>query len=275
MITSPDNGRIKHLAELQNRSRLRVTEGMFVSEGFKLFAEAPDQFIKEIYLRTDVRGALTESYEKAPFSFRGEVWSKIERLREMGIPVEEVSERVFDKVSQTDTPQGILVLLRMPSYTLEDLMPGDGKKGILLILEDIRDPGNLGTMMRTAEGAGVCGVLMSKGTADLFNPKTVRATMGSLYRVPFRCEEDLGETVRELKKKGFRICAAHLEGSVPYDRADYGRCTGIMIGNEANGLSDALTAEADIRVRIPMEGQLESLNASVAAALLMYEARKE
>ncbi len=275
MITSPDNGRIKHLAELQNRSRLRVTEGMFVSEGFKLFAEAPDQFIKEIYLRTDVRGALTESYEKAPFSFRGEVWSKIERLREMGIPVEEVSERVFDKVSQTDTPQGILVLLRMPSYALEDLMPGEGKKGTLLILEDIRDPGNLGTMMRTAEGAGVCGVLMSKGTVDLFNPKTVRATMGSLYRVPFRYEEDLGETVRGLKEKGFRICAAHLEGSVPYDRADYGRCTGIMIGNEANGLSDALTAEADIRVRIPMEGQLESLNASVAAALLMYEARKE
>ena len=144
-----------------------------------------------------------------------------------------------------------------------------------MVLENIQDPGNLGTILRTAEGAGVNGILMSRDTVDIFNPKTIRSTMGSVYRVPFLYVEDICETVRELKNKGISAYAAHLKGIGSYDEQDYTKGTAFLIGNEGNGLTDELADLADTYIRIPMYGKVESLNAAIASAVLMYEAQRQ
>ena len=139
-----------------------------------------------------------------------------------------------------------------------------------LILEDIQDPGNLGTMIRTAEAAGIKAVIMSRNTADIFNPKVTRATMGSCFRVPFIYADNFADAVNSLKTNGIRVYGAYLRGGKNYREAEFGKRCAIMIGNEGNGLTDEAIALADERVFIPMEGKIESLNAAVAAAILMY-----
>jgi TrmH family RNA methyltransferase len=144
-----------------------------------------------------------------------------------------------------------------------------------LVLDGVQDPGNLGTMLRTGEGAGVTGVIMNRQTVDLFNPKTIRSTMGSLYRVPFFVAEDLTETLRQLKEEGVKLYAAHLSGTISYDEPDYTGPCGFLIGNEGNGLSEETAREADTYIRIPMEGRVESLNAAISAGLLLYECNRQ
>ncbi len=194
------------------------------------------------------------------------------RFGDVTTKVEVLSEKVFAEVSDTMTPQGVLATVKMPEYHLQDYLKKENIS--FLCLEDINDPGNLGTMMRTAEGAGMTGVIMSKGTVDIFNPKVVRSTMGSLFRVPFFYTEDFCEAMNCLQDANVTLYAAHLKGSTAYMQEKYEGNTGIMIGNEANGLSEAATSKADCLVRIPMDGQLESLNAAVSAAILMYEVRR-
>jgi TrmH family RNA methyltransferase len=130
-------------------------------------------------------------------------------------------------------------------------------------------------MLRAGEGAGITGVILNRTSVDLFNPKTIRSTMGSIYRVPYFISEDLPQTLSYLKKEGVTLFAAHLRGERAYDRADYTGATGFLIGNEANGLSDELAGLADSSVRIPMEGHVESLNAAVSATLFMYECSRQ
>jgi TrmH family RNA methyltransferase len=130
-------------------------------------------------------------------------------------------------------------------------------------------------MVRTGEGAGVTGVIMSRTTVDLFNPKTIRSTMGSLYRVPFLIAEDLVETIAQLKADGVKMYAAHLKGTLSYDEPDYTGACGFLIGNEGNGLRDEVADAADTYIRIPMAGQVESLNAAISAGLLMYECSRQ
>ena len=166
-----------------------------------------------------------------------------------GTDWEMLSDSVFAAVSDTKTPQGVL--------------------------ENVRDPGNLGTMFRTGEGAGISGVIMDKCTVDIYNPKTIRSTMGSIFRVPFYITEDLHGTLGQLQEKGIRVYAAHLEGSVCYDEPDYTGGTAFLIGNEGNGLTAETAKLADTYIRIPMGGQLESLNAAMAAGILMYEASRQ
>ena len=186
---------------------------------------------------------------------------------------EVVADSVFRAVSDTQTPQGVLAVVRMPHYTLDDVMRAD--RTHLLLLESVQDPGNLGTMMRTGEGAGITGVIMNRTTVDMFNPKTIRSTMGSIYRVPFVVADDFVATIQKLKQRGVSLYAAHLRGERQYDAFDYTGATGFMIGNEGNGLSDEIAGLADSYIRIPMEGQVESLNAAISASLLMYECNRQ
>ena len=186
---------------------------------------------------------------------------------------EVVSDSVFKSVSDTQTPQGILCLVKKPQYELEQLLASGDTH--LLILESIQDPGNLGTMLRTGEGAGISGVIMNQTTVDLFNPKTIRSTMGSIYRVPFYVTKDLKSTIEQLKSKGIFVYAAHLKGTLCYDEPDYKKPTAFMIGNEGNGLSDEIADCADTYIKIPMQGQVESLNAAISATLLMYETSRQ
>lgn len=260
MITSNSNQQMKHIVQLQKKSKTRYEQRVFVVEGPKMTFEAPADWIEKIYV--------SESFWNAPENFQ-----KFEKY-----DYEVVSDSVFKSISDTQTPQGILGIVKMPEYTLEDLMQtaaAKSQKPHLLVLESIQDPGNLGTMLRTGEGAGVSGIIMNRTTVDIFNPKTIRSTMGSLYRVPFYITEDLEETLQELKKNDILVYAAHLKGTKSYDMPDYTRGTAFLIGNEGNGLSEEIAEMSDEYIRIPMEGQVESLNAAIAATLLMYEVNRQ
>ena len=146
---------------------------------------------------------------------------------------------------------------------------------MILVLETIQDPGNLGTLLRAGEGAGITGLVMNRETADIFNPKVIRSTMGSLLRVPFVYVDDLKAACRKMQDMGIRLFAAHLKAVHNYEQADYTGSTGFLIGNEANGLSREITALADGLIKIPMAGRVESLNAAIAASVLMFEAARQ
>ena len=170
-------------------------------------------------------------------------------------------------------PQGVLGVAEMPEYRMEELM--EDSRHAYILLDDIRDPGNLGTILRTAEGAGMSGVVMSRGTVDIFNPKVVRATMGAIFRVPFCYEEDLAECIGKMKSAEIPVYGTMMDGNGLYDEPDYSGRVGVVIGNEANGISGKVAEALTGGIRIPMEGRLESLNASVAAAVLMYEIARQ
>lgn len=263
MITSLTNERIKRLVLLREKSRIRNEEGLFLAEGVKMFEEAPLSRLREVYITEAILPRVEQ---------------RIALCRQQGIFVEQVTEQVMGKISDTRTPQGVLFVMEQFSYSLEEILDRAGSRQegmrapLFLLVEDIQDPGNLGTMMRTGEGAGVDGILLSRSTVDMYNPKTIRATMGSLYRVPFLYVDDLKETVAALQSRGIRIYAAHLEGKKYYDEVDLSGGCGFLIGNEGGGLSKEIADCADVCLKIPMEGQLESLNAAVAAALLLYQA---
>ena len=229
-----------------------------------MVVEAPVEMLKAVYV--------AESFEKDAENkaLLKELESKCKQANAI---YEVVADSVFKSVSDTQTPQGIMAVVRMPEYKLEQLLQGE--KTHLLILESVQDPGNLGTMVRTGEGAGVTGIIMNKTTVDLFNPKTIRSTMGSIYRVPYYITENLEETMQGLQKQGVSLYAAHLKGEHSYDEEDYTKACGFLIGNEGNGLSDAIANQADVYIKIPMEGQVESLNAAISATLLMYEANRQ
>ena len=156
---------------------------------------------------------------------------------------------------------------------MEDLW--EKKEPLLLVLDTIQDPGNLGTMFRAGEAAGISGVLMNQETVDIYNPKVIRSTMGSLYRVPFYYSNQLSEDIKKVKAQGIRLYAAHLKGSLSYDQSDYKGGTGFMIGNESRGLCKELGDMADSYIKIPMCGQVESLNAAIAASVLLFEAARQ
>ncbi len=278
MITSSNNQQMKNIMQLQKKSKTRQQQRVFVVEGPKMVFEAPREWVEKVYV--------AESFfaDEAAGTSSGSDYE-----------YETVSDAVFRSISDTQTPQGILALVRMPEYTLSDLLgrkehsPNgengnrqmeavsgkEGKMPHLLILESIQDPGNLGTMLRTGEGAGITGVILNRTTVDLFNPKTIRSTMGSLYRVPFYVADDLERIICELKEQGIKVYAAHLRGTKSYDEPDYTKGTAFLIGNEGNGLTDETAALADEYIRIPMEGKVESLNAAIAAALLTYEVNRQ
>lgn len=259
MITSGSNAKVKQVVRWKDKAGERREAGIFLTEGFKLFQEAPADSIREVYLSEDA----AERAAADP-----ELWNKLQR-----IGWETVSGEVFQKMSDTRTPQGILCVVKRPVYTLDGLLAES--KPLLTVLDGIQDPGNLGTIVRTGEGAGITGVIMGSGTVDIFNPKTIRATMGSVFRVPFVYVDDLEEAVLQMKQKSIRIFAAHLSGETYYDSFSYREGTAFLIGNEGKGLSAGLTELADDLLRIPMEGKVESLNAAVAAALLLYEAHRQ
>ena len=146
---------------------------------------------------------------------------------------------------------------------------------LFIILEDIQDPGNLGTIFRTAEAAGADGVIMSSRTADIYNPKTIRSTMGSVYRMPFLYVENISSVIAKLREKGVSVYAAYLGGTEAYDGYNYQKSTAFLIGNEANGLQEQTAACADVLIHIPMQGKVESLNAAVASSILLFEASRQ
>ena len=276
IISSGSNPRIRKLVELQKKAKLRRETGLFVIEGSRLCADTPAQYIKEVYMTENrIRNA-----------------SEKEKRLMQEHPVTLVTEEAMAKAADTTTPQGILCVAKMPVYSRESLLgktageaqeadKADGRGSacggapLLLVLEDIQDPGNLGTIFRTAEAAGATGILMSRGTVDLFHPKVVRATMSAIFRMPFYISNDLCEEISVLRESGIPSYAAHLDGKRVYDELPLTQGCAFLIGNEGNGLSAELTAKADEKIIIPMAGGAESLNAAMAAGILMFEASRQ
>lgn len=250
MVSSTSNPRIKNVIKLLKSGKERKNQKAFVVEGIRMFSEIPKEQMLEIFVTEEF---LLEHQEIEEYNY------------------EIVTPGVMKEMSDTVTPQGILAVVKMKNYELANIIE---KGQCLLFLENIQDPGNLGTMMRTGEAAGIAGLILSKDTVDIYNPKTIRATMGAIFRVPFCYISDIKGTLKELHSNEFTTYAAHLNGTVFYEK-DLSKKTCFLIGNEGNGLTNETTKEAMETIKIPMCGKVESLNASMAAGVLMYEAKRQ
>lgn len=255
MITSTSNPQVKRLLQLQKKSKERNEEKVFVVEGLRMFAEVPRERVEKVYISESL-------YNK-----------KKQELNLQNLEHEILTDSVFSHVSNTKTPQGILCVIRQERYDVNALMKLTNPH--FIVLDNLQDPGNLGTIVRTAEGAGVDAVFMSKDCVDIYNPKTIRSTMGSIYRVPHIYIEDTLLLLEEFRKNGVKSYAAHLQGENSYEDENYTCGTAILIGNEGNGLREEVANMADTWVRIPMYGQVESLNAAIAASILMFEVARQ
>lgn len=202
-------------------------------------------------------------------------------LAEDGYPLEEdrfpcacaiVENKLFSQLAQTTTTQGIIAIAEKQNLRKEDFCKKIGEKsGNVILLDRLQDPGNIGTIIRTADAAGYSGVMTVKGTADLYSPKIVRATAGSLFRMPVYAADSPQEAVEILEAAGKKIVATGFDTELYYYDIDMKTNTGLIIGNEGNGISDELMKQAHMIVKIPMDGNIDSLNAAVAAGILMYE----
>ena len=256
MISSVTNAIVKRIALLQSRDRSRREEGLFIIEGSRMYAEVPVERLDGVYVTEDFVDHASQDIR--------------DRLAVTGYEL--VTGDVMKKMSDTMTPQGILSVVRTYEYELDEILDGGS---LFMILDSLQDPGNLGTIFRTCEAAGASGVIMSRGTVSIYNPKSVRSTMGTLFRMPFVYTDDLCKTIAGLKERGIRVAAAHLDGAVNYTSVDMRAPTALVIGNEGAGVSAEVAAACDTRIHIPMEGEVESLNAAIAASVLLYEAHRQ
>jgi len=261
MITSTSSSQVKHVISLLSKARERKKNKEYVVEGVRMVSEVPADLLVKIYMSERFHSNNPEYVH--------------ELVKKQGISsdnIEIVADNVFDRMSQTQTPQGIMAVVRMKDSSISDMLTDNP---LLILVENLQDPGNLGTILRAGEGAGVTGIILDRGSADIYSPKVIRSTMGSIYRVPFIYTDDLHQTIGEVKKQGIRLYAAHLKGKHNYEEENYTGPSGFLIGNEANGLTEETAALADAWVRIPMAGKVESLNAAVAASVLLFETARQ
>lgn len=274
MITSTSNARIKYVEKLIKSSSARKLDGVFVVEGERICREVPADRVHEAFMSESFYNKLNGADSALGKTIKSQTSQGLvpDECNYMGYTCTVVSDGAFKKMSDTVTGQGILCVVTQNQMSADDYldMHVDGRLR-LLILEGIQDPGNLGTMIRTAEAAGFDAIIADASTVDVYNPKVIRSTMGGIFRLPVLKVDNLRECISRLKRDNITLYAALLEGSVDYRSADYADRIGILIGNEGNGLTAETAGASDVHVRIPMAGQVESLNAAVAASILMYE----
>lgn len=257
-ITSRRNARILEARKLKRRLH-REQQGRFLLEGVRGIEDA---------LST---GARIYEVLISPYLFRNARGCDLyERLAASGIELYGVTEEVLEYVADTDTPQGAVAIVGIP---VSDLCLYGSP--LVLLVDEIRDPGNLGTLIRSADAFGLSGMILSGDVVDPFNPKCVRATMGSILRVPLVSFGKIKDSIEFLRRHEFSVVAADTKAdTLCYDYDFPGRC-GILVGSEAHGLRDEVLRLCDSTVRIPMTGDAESLNAGVAGSILMYEAYRQ
>ena len=248
---------LKEIKTLQRDPKARLKLGLFIVEGIKMFRETPPDLIEQI--------CLSESFEK---EHGREVIARIGRERAAAIS-EIIPDSRMEKLSDTRSPQGVLLVVRQMKWEMEAVLNKEAP--LILLLEDVQDPGNVGTILRTADAAGFDGVLLSPDCADVFSPKVLRATMGSIFRVGLAFPRDLPARLAELKSEGFSVLSSQLDGTPFYDRENVGPKLVLIVGNEGNGVSEAVRRVATHHLRLPMRGGAESLNAAIAAGIMMYD----
>ena len=253
VISSKDNEFIKHIKKLKDK-KYRDINKEFIIEGVKLIKEAIEENaeIKQIVICDNCQNT-----DVIPKELMYEI-AKYECVY--------VTENIFKTISDVNTPQGILAIIGRNTGETEI----DYTQDIIVALDDIQDPGNLGTILRTVDSIGLNQILVSKGTADSYNPKVVRSTMGAIFRVKIIECEDLEKTLKEVKKHKFELVITSLQTKNSIYDVDYNKKV-IVIGNEANGVEQKIQDMADVKVKIPMLGKTESLNASVATGIILYE----
>ncbi len=252
-ISSKDNDFIKHVKKLKEK-KYRDESGEFIVEGIKMVREAiiEKADIKQFILCDDC-----EKTESIPKDIMYEI-AKYECIY--------VTHNIFKILSEVQEPQGVIAIIGKNGSD-EQI---DYNQDIIVALDDIQDPGNLGTILRTVDSVGLTQILVSKGTADCYNPKVVRSTMGAIFRVKVIECEDLEKTLKEIKKQKFKIVVSSLQTQNTIYDINYNKKV-IIVGNEANGVKNTIQEMADEKIKIPMLGKTESLNASVATGIILYE----
>lgn len=247
-ITSAKNPRVQRMRALKD-AKARRGAGRFLVEG-------------EVMIREALRCGLNMDEAVADESCAGFA----EELSAMGLSVCIVNRNLLESICDTRTPQGVCASFSAPEPVRMEALPAR-----IVALDGVQDPGNLGTIWRTADAAGFQALLLGAGGADPLSPKVQRAAMGSGFRLPFAQAPALEEALLSLRARGWRVIASDLHGADFYARGDVGEKFVLVIGNEARGISDAVRAAADLRLKLPMRGGAESLNAAVAAGIMMYE----
>ena len=253
IITSKDNEGIKEIKKLKEK-KYRDQEGKYIVEGIKLVKEAIEENAKinKIVICEDCinDGSIEQNlmYEIAKYDCIG------------------VTEKVFNTLTDVTTPQGILAIIDKKEQ--EESISYD--EDIIVVLDGIQDPGNLGTILRTADSVNLKQIILSEKCADPYNPKVVRSTMGAIFRVKIIESRDIIQTIKNIRKNKFKVMATSLETNNSIYTVDYKK-KAIVIGNEANGVSKEVLDLADEKVKIPMLGKTESLNAAVATGVMLYE----
>lgn len=254
LISSTQNPIVKSILQLQKKKSARKKENLFIVEGIKCVNEIPANYEVKYYITTP-------------------------QLTPKDLPALEtkktfiVTEEIYKAISDTTTPQGAMAVVEIPKMKLTDFKFED--KGFYLVLENIQDPGNLGTIIRTAHAFGARAVLLTKGSVDLYSPKVVRSTMGSLFHVPTYIDYEAEDYVKYLQEAEIPIYATALEDAKPIYHINFNNRLAIVIGNEANGISDYIKKAANFKMMIPMPGGSESLNASVATSICIYEVMRQ
>ena len=250
------SSRVKRLRRLLDRRAVREREGAFVIEGPTLLGDALDA------------GARVEEVYVAP---GGAGLDVVTRAVASGIPVLDLAPGVLERVSGTVTPQPVLAVAATVDVALDALAGAS----LVVVCVDVRDPGNLGTVLRSAEASGVGGIICCNGSVDVYNPKTVRASAGSLFHTRIVAEGEPVEVLGTLGGWGLRRLGTRPDGGVAYTRADLVAPTALVLGNEGHGLPSAVAGALDGWVTIPMAGRAESLNVGMAAAVLCFEAARQ
>lgn len=250
MITSRQNERIRDAKRLQQK-KYRDQLGMFYIEGVRFVEEAlSTPLVEEVFY--------TPRLLEAP---RGQ--ELVNRAQSQGILCFRCNEAVMAELTETVHSQGVVATVKKPSWSLE-------VKGVMLIADGIQDPGNMGTLLRTAVGAGIKGLFVVEGSVDLYNPKVLRSSMGAVFHLP-HCYSSRQEIIERVKESHSTLVIADLVDSEDYAQVHYPKNVAVVIGNEARGVHKKFRDRATLRVQIPLIGQIESLNASVAAGVLLYE----
>ncbi len=259
-ITSLQNDRIKNLVKLRNR-RARDQQGVFIAEGYRAISRALDKRIqpKEIYFSREW--------------FLGENEDELlEKAQSSGARLYEVSKQAFEKVAYRDRPEGLLAVIDQWHHRLDELKLS--KPPFLLIVESIEKPGNLGTILRSADAAGVDAVICCDSVTDLFNPNAIRSSTGVIFSMP-TVMTSTEEAIKWLKEKNIRSVATSPRGQRPYTEVDYREPLAVVMGSEQFGLSDNWLEACDSKVRIPMAGQADSLNVAMATLITLFEAVRQ
>ncbi len=261
MITSSSNSIIKEIKSLHRKKDRWIKKAFFV-EGIRAVEESILSNARIAYI----------VYSDMLFHIKGGE-QLFNRIDQNTYKLNYISDKLFNEVSDTEAPQGILAVVEYDLKNINDILKKKGN--FLILLDKVQDPGNMGTIIRTADAFGSNGVIVTEGCVDIFNPKTIRSTMGSVFHIPLLYYKSASDAIKDLKEKGIRIITTSLDAKEYCFDVELKSDFALIIGNEASGVSEEVVDESDLLIKIPMPGNAESLNAAIASSVIMYEVLRQ